>query len=388
MKKHKQNRNALSQIFDNFYYFSFPVLLICFGALSANLGAQTSEGPNSASTFSNVAFIGSATNWTNLSNAGSSDDVYTDIPTNGLSSNGDYTDVFQATNFGFSIPSGATINGIIVEIERSDINNAKDNFIGIVKGGSVGSEDKSVNPAWSSETYISYGSSTDLWSETWTVADINASGFGVAISVKKQGGGANPQPIIDHIRITVHYTAAALPIELIDFNTEFSNGNVILDWQTATEINNDYFTIERSTDAMIWEDLLTIQGAGNSTARIDYQAIDYHPLAGTSYYRLKQTDYDGQFERFTIKSIINLEAENNLIKLFPNPARGVINIASKSISWDELSIYSSSGKNLTSLVSLLNHNNERNSFQIDINSLPKGVYFLKFKEKSARVIKL
>jgi len=71
---------------------------------------------------------------------------------------------------------------------------------------------------------------------------------------------------------------------------------VLLNWATGSEINNDYFTLERSRDAVDAEIIGFIDGAGNSSHTLHYQFIDHDPLPGISYYRLKQTDYDGSFE--------------------------------------------------------------------------------------------
>lgn len=95
-----------------------------------------------------------------------------------------------------------------------------------------------------------------------------------------------------------------LPIELISFAATPQAGTVVLNWSTATELNNDFFTIERSVDGFSWEDLLSISGAGTSIHRLDYSAKDVRPYAGLSYYRLKQTDFDGQFSRSNIVSVV------------------------------------------------------------------------------------
>lgn len=115
------------------------------------------------------------------------------------------THYLKATNFGFSIPTGAAISGIVVEIERKEsaANVARDNRVRIVKGGTIGTTDKASASEWpTTDTYATYGSDVDLWGETWTVADINSSNFGVAISAMGLGGGTAS---IDHIRITVYY---------------------------------------------------------------------------------------------------------------------------------------------------------------------------------------
>ncbi len=120
-------------------------------------------------------------------------------------------------------------------------------------------------------------------------------------------------------------SSTPLPIELLSFTAE-PNGNVVdLDWSTASEISNDYFTIERSEDGISFEAIATVGGAGNSTSILYYTTVDYAPLDGISYYRLKQTDYDGKFEYSEIRSV-NFNAISNggkpSIIISPNPAKG------------------------------------------------------------------
>lgn len=84
-----------------------------------------------------------------------------------------------------------------------------------------------------------------------------------------------------------------LPITLLNFDAR-PNGRVVdLLWRTASEKDNDHFTVERSTDGMQFADLLRIPGAGNSSQLLEYADVDEQPLSGLSYYRLRQTDFDG-----------------------------------------------------------------------------------------------
>jgi hypothetical protein len=89
-----------------------------------------------------------------------------------------------------------------------------------------------------------------------------------------------------------------LPISLLSFEVKELKGKIQINWSTATEINNDYFTLERSIDGSNWEILAYVDGAGNSNQRLNYEYIDDYPYHGISYYRLKQTDFDGKFEYF------------------------------------------------------------------------------------------
>lgn len=87
-----------------------------------------------------------------------------------------------------------------------------------------------------------------------------------------------------------------LPIELLSFAATYKKGKVLVQWSTGSEINNDYFTIERSRDAVNTEIIGHVDGAGNSTRTLHYRFTDNRPHTGVSYYRLKQTDFDGSFE--------------------------------------------------------------------------------------------
>ncbi|HEY8936650.1 MAG TPA: T9SS type A sorting domain-containing protein, partial [Cyclobacteriaceae bacterium] len=112
-----------------------------------------------------------------------------------------------------------------------------------------------------------------------------------------------------------------LPIELSFFKASSDKNNkVILNWETVTEKNNDFFTIERSGDGETFEPIKKISGAGNSTLPINYTSVDDSPLRGLSYYRLKQTDFDGHFAYSRIVAV-QINAPSTLY-LYPNPSIG------------------------------------------------------------------
>jgi hypothetical protein len=98
--------------------------------------------------------------------------------------------------------------------------------------------------------------------------------------------------------------AGPLPIDLLHFSATPKEGNVILDWTTASEINNDYFSIERSTDAIHFNEIARVNGAANSNQLISYQSVDEKPLKGLSYYRLRQTDFDGTTSHSNIETVM------------------------------------------------------------------------------------
>ena len=122
--------------------------------------------------------------------------------------------------------------------------------------------------------------------------------------------------------------SVVLPIELLSFNAQLKNNVVELHWQTATETNNDYFVIERSVDGKVWEAIDTVKGAGTSLTLLNYLLVDENPLSGTSYYRLKQVDFDKNFSYSDI-AVVNFEGFK-IEALFPNPSDGNINLVMKS----------------------------------------------------------
>ncbi len=116
-----------------------------------------------------------------------------------------------------------------------------------------------------------------------------------------------------------------LPVELLTFQADVVDRKVNLQWVTASEINNDYFTIQRSADGNNFKDIKTVPSKadyGYSNSTLFYEAWDNKPLEGISYYRLKQTDFDGSYEYSDIVAV-NIEKESVAkLKLFPNPNRG------------------------------------------------------------------
>lgn len=165
----------------------------------------------SCGTGANVAAGGIGNvSWSNPGNITSSDNSYATASFAGGTDSG--FDYLRATNFGFSIDSGATIDGIEVIFERKDAGGSvADSNIYIINGdgsGGVGSTNRSAGAAWpTSDASATFGSSSDSWGETWTPAKVNSSNFGVQIRCSSAAGfGATDVASVDHVQITLHYT--------------------------------------------------------------------------------------------------------------------------------------------------------------------------------------
>jgi len=172
--------------------------------------------------------------------------------------------------------------------------------------------------------------------------------------------------------------ACPLPIELLYFKAhpfyENDANKVLLIWETATERNNDYFTIERSKDAIHFDELCKIKGAGNSYHNISYRFIDENPYEGVSYYRLKKTDYDGSFTYSYIISVtIKFEREGRY-SVYPNPSNGTFTLQSEQGGVFEL--MDITGKVL--------HTYQVNAGKESIVvNLPAGMYFIRQQKTGA-----
>jgi Concanavalin A-like lectin/glucanases superfamily/Ig-like domain CHU_C associated len=171
-----------------------------------------------------------------------------------------------------------------------------------------------------------------------------------------------------------------LPVTLLSFEANANNDRVDLKWVTSTEINNDFFTIERSSDAKNWEEIITTNGAGNSNQVLEYFETDLEPLEGVSYYRLKQTNFDGQYEYF---SIVPVRFESNNVtgnmSLFPSPVNAgeAVNVEFKGITETELLVVLRDirGREFYSKMIVNIENGKLVGVPIDLK-IPAGVYLI------------
>lgn len=162
---------------------------------------------------------------------------------------------------------------------------------------------------------------------------------------------------------------SALPVELTAFRVSLENKAVACEWRTETELNNDFFTIERSLDGLHFEAIAYMSGAGNSTEPLHYKIYDYDPyLDVVSYYRLSQTDFNGITRIHTIQSI--KPNRTNELTIYPNPSNGTIQITGDHKTLLTSRLFDTSGREI-----ILNESSTESN-QITVSSLPVGVYTL------------
>lgn len=175
-----------------------------------------------------------------------------------------------------------------------------------------------------------------------------------------------------------YYTGGVLPIKLLEFTANSNVDKVDIKWITTNEVNNNYFTIEKSKDALTWEVVLQTQGAGNSNVNIEYFESDYNPYEGVSYYRLKQTDFDGNFEYFNIVPVKVDLSNKGEMNLFPNPLRRgeELKINLEGIKQDVLIVIrDAKGQEFYSKAQIHYENNQLIAVPINLD-IPAGFYIV------------
>jgi hypothetical protein len=169
-----------------------------------------------------------------------------------------------------------------------------------------------------------------------------------------------------------------LPIEMLNFSGVCNNGTVDLKWATASETNNDFFTIERSIDGANFSAIGNVDGSGNSTALLHYRFTDYDAMAGMNYYRIRQTDFNGQFSFGKIIAIDTKDCGNKnlaVVHSFFNGNDFEIDYV-HSAGPVTIEIYNSEGKLMCRYF-----NDETDAgFHIDAADWGKAIYFYRVSD--------
>ncbi|MBE9469145.1 MAG: T9SS type A sorting domain-containing protein [Bacteroidetes bacterium] len=242
--------------------------------------------------------------------------------------------------------------------------------------------DNSIFNGSDQQRYIS--SSSDIGSGASVgLAQGVSSGTTYAVSLRHASDGTSTITTND-ISLTgfgLNINSGPLPIELLTFEVGTEESGVYLIWQTASENNNDFFTVERSVNGIEWEEIQKKQGAGKSNMILTYTAFDDNPYQGLSYYRLKQTDFDSQYSLSKIKTVFFDKSTNEQIKIFPNPSKNRVTISASEEELEHILIFNSLGQNVTDFIKIITK--ERKALIIDLSNLPNGCYILKTKTTSS-----
>ncbi len=220
--------------------------------------------------------------------------------------------------------------------------------------------------AWVDALNVTAGESYFLMINKWS-----AGGSGFNITGNLTGGGA----LVD---------CGLLPIELISFDAYKKDKNVEIKWSTASETNNDYFTVLKSFDANLYKPVAQVFSMGSSNTPHSYSVIDEEPLTQTTYYRLKQTDKDGKFSYSDVK-VVNpsndFETLNSLNAYFVNLTQEIV-VSFNGLPGENYSyfIYDMTGRQIKN--GIISANNSAKGYVV-INSqeISQGIYSIVLKDK-------
>jgi hypothetical protein len=267
---------------------------------------------------------------------------------------GCYSFVVQNVNGAFATSCGARITILMSDIEPID---------------SERSVSSNVSPsAWNWSLNASgeligdqIGSIGFLYSETITVCfnvtndsvEPGSNGFTAMVET----GVCDDGNSTDNVAASTTWTDAPLPIELLDFKAKKQERNVLLQWTTLHEINNDYFDLQRSFDGMAFETIGKVDGAGTSVKERSYSFNDQSVISLAEvraipqiYYRLEQFDLDGKSEFSPVRSVaIDLDTENHKMLIFPNPASEYVQISFSGTTQYILNVYDELGQLLETM---------------------------------------
>ena len=179
---------------------------------------------------------------------------------------------------------------------------------------------------------------------------------------------------IDNFKLLGIYNSV-LPVELLSFEGFSGNNNITLTWETATETNNDYFTIYKSKDGINWVNLGNVKGSGFSNQIVSYQFVDNNPFKGMNYYKLSQTDFDGTTKFKEMIGVLFEGGDKMYFQLVENPINDKlkIDIGYSYSTTINLNIINHTGMSIYS--QNLNIDKGINSYEIG-NNFSSGVYFI------------
>jgi hypothetical protein len=182
--------------------------------------------------------------------------------------------------------------------------------------------------------------------------------------------------------MTAYNTAlcsGVLPVELLHFDATPQGEEVRLHWETASEYNNHYFTVERSSDGVQFEEVIIVYGKGNSAKLQEYTTTDSMPYEGIFYYRLKQTDFDGTF---SYSDIVSVKRENTAplsVQYFPNPASDVLHFLPSGQETYQVRILAVNGMQMYA-------SEKTSGFSINLSSWPSGMYLVEVMASEGKQI--
>ena len=241
-----------------------------------------------------------------------------------------------------------------------------------------GSSSVNVKLSWNTPRSCGVGILSDLRVARWDGSTWRDESIGALIgntttgTIETPGVVANFSPFALASRLLASNslgTTVPLPIELTKFDATCEDEKIHITWSTATETNNDYYTIERSGDGVSFDVIALVDAKGNANAAANYSIQDGNPINGLSYYRLTQTDFDKNSKTYNIVGV-SCSSKNSSVVVYPNPNNGSFTIQGLEIG-AELLVTDVLGKIIYKATT------SDIKTQLNLGHLSKGIYYLK-----------
>ena len=200
-------------------------------------------------------------------------------------------------------------------------------------------------------------------------------------------GGCGNDFAIDDLKLASCPTGGPLPVEFLNVAAHQKGSGVAIDWSTASEFNNKYFDVEKSTDGgYAWSVVSTMQSKGNGTDTKNYEAYDARPVVGVNYYRIKQVDLDGN-SKYSVTAVFKLNIVKTDVSVLANPFNN--NITVDFLSTHNQVVYARlfdiSGKQMLSQQLAIAKGSARKIIN-EVNNLNRGMYILHIVDENGEVI--
>jgi hypothetical protein len=164
-------------------------------------------------------------------------------------------------------------------------------------------------------------------------------------------------------------------VTLLSSLAKVVDNNVLLEWETVTELKNDQFIVEKPNNGLEFQKIGTVKGAGNSTSLLKYSFTDTELFGGIRYYRLKKIDFDGQFEHSSIIAVERM-IDNFTVDVYPNPTSEKLTMrVNSALAEAQIDLMDITGGILLSKYFDFDEFNKELTF--NVSDLPPGVYILR-----------
>jgi hypothetical protein len=352
--------------------------------MARQASGQCMTSPGTPNITGNVPF-GPPINWANPNRVEISDDLYAHVKMDA----GETSKYLEVKDFGFVIPAGSAILGIsaVVECQQEVGAFYKAASVRLMKGGVITGNDKAgsmIIPEGIDQSNI-LGGPVDLWGDTWTDTDIMDPDFGMVVSVTRTAGPPNLDAYIDYIQIVIYYddgSGCILPVTFSSLDARsVSSSSVQIAWTTASEVNNDFFSVQRSSDGQNFETIGTVAASGTSTTPVHYSFTDNNASGGGLYYRISETDLSGNRAYSQVIAVAPDQGAGTFTS-GPNPASESLNVyfsqAAESIT---VELFSMDGRQ----VQVTHPADGSSTLSLDVSALPEGMYILRVTDKLGNI---